>query len=433
MEREPSAVRRNAVGSALALAVLLAAVPAGAGAQDPTPKPSVLFWTDSVRQPGVETYANLVKDTVDVKIETVSTSDIPGKIQLFNQAGSGWPDAFFGEPSHVSLMTDPSYDFALELTPDLVGQDFLDAFGNGNNWCKIDGKTWCLKNDLAQTVLWYDKTIFDQLGLTVPTTMTEWAATAMTLKAAGYISGAIGDQNFYASYLWPSGCPMAGEVSHTEVRINSQDPMCTRVANLVQPLVDAGALDIRSSFDASFLSEVAQQGKVAMTFGPSWFGDFVIKPAASWAVPAGRITAAPMPIWEGDSVAHSGEWGGGIYVVSKHAQNPQAAVDAIKWMVSDPTYVKSGPTFPAYGPANKIWTARVATDPYYAADPAAAMTVQADLINPSVTPVRINIDEQIGSTLVLPITNGSSIQDAINSFDDSLTNLAQQAGYTVSQ
>jgi len=50
-----------------------------------------------------------------------------------------------------------------------------------------------------------------------------------------------------------------------------------------------------------------------------------------------------------------------------------------------------------------------------------------------VTPVRINIDEQIGSTLVLPITNGSSIQDAINSFDDSLTNLAQQAGYTVSQ
>ena len=95
-------MRRNAVGSALALAVLLAAVPAGAGAQDPTPKPSVLFWTDSVRQPGVETYANLVKDTVDVKIETVSTSDIPGKIQLFNQAGSGWPDAFFGEPSHVA-------------------------------------------------------------------------------------------------------------------------------------------------------------------------------------------------------------------------------------------------------------------------------------------------------------------------------------------
>lgn len=423
-------MRRNVTGSALALALALAALPAGAGAQD---KPQVLFWTDSVRQPGVETYRDLVKDTVDVKVETVSTSDIPGKIQLFNQTGSGWPDAFFGEPAHLALMTDPSFDYALELTPELVGQEFLDAFGNGNNWCKRDGKTWCMKNDLAQTVLWYDKTTFEELALTVPTTMAEWAATAMTLKEAGYISGAIGDQIFYAAYLWPSGCPMATEISPTEVRINSQDPKCTRVAELVQPLVDAGALDIRSNFDASFLAEVAQQGKVAMTFGPSWFGDFVIKPEASWAVPAGRITAAPMPIWEGDDVAHSGEWGGGIYVVSKHAKYPQAAVDAVKWMVSDPTYVKSGPTFPAYGPANKIWTERVATDPYFAADPAAAMTVQSELINPSVTPVRINIDEQIGSTLVLPISGGAPIQEAINSFNDSLANLAQQAGYTVTQ
>jgi len=170
-----------------------------------------------------------------------------------------------------------------------------------------------------------------------------------------------------------------------------------------------------------------------MTFGPSWFGDFDIRPEASWAVPAGEITAAPMPHWEGEDTAYSGEWGGGIYVVSKHAAYPQAAVDAIKWMVSDPEYVKTGPTFPAYGPANEIWTARVATDDYYAADPGAAMTAQADLINPSVTPVRINIDEQIGSTLVLPITEGSPIQEAIDNFANNLTQLAQVAGYTVSQ
>jgi len=250
-------MRRTVIGSTAALALVLVAVPVGTGlAQD---KPSILFWTDSVRQPGIEKYRDLMKDTVDVKVETVSTSDIPGKIQLFNQTGSGWPDAFFGEPSHIALMTDPSYDYALELTPELVGQDFLDAFGNGNNWCKIGDKTYCLKNDLAQTVLWYNTKIFTELGLTVPTTMEEWAATAMKLQGTGYVAGAIGDQNFYASYLWPSGCPMATEISPTEVRINSQDPKCTRVANLVQPLVDAGVLDNRSSFDASFLAEVAHR------------------------------------------------------------------------------------------------------------------------------------------------------------------------------
>lgn len=424
-------MRRTIIGTAAALAVALAAIPGAVGlAQD---KPQVLVWTDSVRQPGFEAYRDLVADTVDVKVEVIDIGQLLAKIQLANVAGSGWPDVVFAQPGNLALLQSPEVDWTLELTPELVGQEFLDGFGNANSWCVIDGKTYCFKNDLAQSVLWYDKTIFDELALTVPTTMTEWAAAAMTLQAAGYVSGAIGDQNFYASYLWPSGCPMASVISSTEVRINSQDPMCTRVAELIQPLVAAGALDTRSSFDAGFLADVAQQGKVAMTFGPSWFGDFVIKPEASWAVPAGRITAAPMPIWEGDAVAHSGEWGGGIFGVSKHAAFPQAAVDTIKWMVSDPEHVKSGPTFPAYGPANVIWTERVAADPYYAADPAAAMTVQSQLINPSVGPVRMDVDAQIGSTLALPITQGSPIQDAINQFNEGLANLAPSAGYSVSQ
>ncbi len=424
-------MRRTRIASTVAAALALGAVSTGVGvAQD---KPQVLIWTDAVRQPGFETYRDLVKDTVDVKVEVIADSDLVAKIQLANAAGSGWPDAAFVQPGYVALLQSPEIDWMLELTPELVGQEFLDGFGNANGWCVTEGKTYCLKNDLAQTVLWYDKATFDELGLTVPTTMTEWADTAMKLKEAGYISGAIGDQNFYASYLWPSGCPMAQVISSTEVRINAQDPKCTRVAELVQPLVDAGAIDTRSNFDAGFIQDVAKQGKVAMTFGPSWFGDFVIRPEGTWAVPAGRITAAPMPIWEGDDVAHSGEWGGAVFAVSKHAAHPQEAADAIKWMVSDPEHVKSGPTFPAYGPANKIWTERVATDPYYAADPTVAMTVQSQLINPSVGPVRMDVDAQIGSTLALPITQGAKIQDAINEFQAGLANLAPTVGYTVSQ
>ena len=219
----------------------------------------------------------------------------------------------------------------------------------------------CVKNDLAQTVLWYDTVTFEELGLTPPTTMDEFAATALTLHEKGYSTGAIGEQIFYAAYLWPSGCPVADVRSSTELYINSQDPKCTRVAELVQPLVDAGALDRRSPFDATFMSEVAQQGKVAMTLGPSWYGDFVIREPNTWNHPAGRIAAAPMPKWEGDDVAYSGEWGGGIFVAFQGSKYPQAAIDTLKWMVSDPEHVKTGPTFPAYGPANEIWTARVAT------------------------------------------------------------------------
>ena len=67
-------------------------------------------------------------------------------------------------------------------------------------------------------------------------------------------------------------------------------------------------------------------------------------------------------------------------------------------MVSDPEHVKTGPTFPAYGPANEFWTARVADDDYYVGDVGDAMTVQSQLIRPNVGPVRYPVDSEIGAT-----------------------------------
>ena len=424
-------MNRRFVGVAATMAFAISAVAPGAAvAQD---KPEVLVWTDSVRQPGFETYRDEVADTVDVQVQIEDINQVLGKIQLANQVGSGWPDVLWSDPSDLALLVSPQIDYALELTAENVGQEFLDAFGEGNGWCEIDGKVYCFKNDLAQSVLWYDSVTFDELGLTVPTTMEEWAETALSLEGTGFVAGALGDENMYASYLWPSGCPMGVPVegSDNQIRINSSDPNCTRVADLIQPLVDAEVLDRRGSFDAGFLADVAQAGKVAMTFGPSWFGDFVIKPEASWAVPAGRIAAAPMPIWEGDDVAHSGEWGGGLFIISKHSENPAAAIDTAKWMISNPDHVRSGPTFPAYIPANEIWTERVAEDPYYVGDPTEAMTIQSQLINPVVGPVRVDVYNQIGADLALPLIQGESVQAAIDQFAQTLKNLAPQVGYQV--
>ena len=175
-------MRSKVVGSAVAAAFALSVVVPGAAlAQE---KPQVLVWTDSVRQPGFEAYRDLVADEVDVKVEIQDINQVLGKIQLANQAGSGWPDVIFADPSDLALLVSPQIDYALEWTPELAGEGFLEDFGNANNWCVIDGKTWCVKNDLAQSVLWYDTVVFEELGLTVPTTMEEWAATAM--KLAGY-------------------------------------------------------------------------------------------------------------------------------------------------------------------------------------------------------------------------------------------------------
>lgn len=424
--------KRLALPLALMAVVGMAGCTAGSGdAGGGTPE--LLIWVDSVREPAAKAYQESVKGDVDVTVEVIDTAELLTKISLFNTTGSGWPDVVFaGGPNDVAILADPSNGYAANLS-ETVDESVFKSYDGANDWCLIDGDYYCLKNDLAQSVLWYDAVVFEELGLTVPTTMEEFATEAMKLEGTGYIAGAIGDQNYYASYLWPSGCPMAAADDSTTVRIDPDAEECTRVADLVQPLVDAGVLDTRSSFDAGFLADVAQAGKVAMTFGPSWFGEFVLRPESSWAIPEGHVAAAPMPIWDGNDQAYSGEWGGGIWMASSHSKFPDAAADAVTYLATDPELLADSVTFPGSGPAFEAWAERVGSDPYYASSPVPAMVQQATLINPSEKPVRYDIQGQVGAVLQTEINAGTPVAEATRKFQESLIQLAPGSGYKVTQ
>jgi multiple sugar transport system substrate-binding protein len=138
-----------------------------------------------------------------------------------------------------------------------------------------------------------------------------------------------------------------------------------------------------------------------------------------------------MPKWDGNDKAYSGEWGGGIWVMSSHSKFPDAAAEALTYLATDPTMMKDSVTFPGSAPAFQAWSKRVSGDAYYASDPVPAMVQQATLINPSEKPVRYDIGGQIGSTLVTEITAGTSIADSIRKFQESLIQLAPGSGYKV--
>lgn len=390
---------------------------------------SLLIWVDTVREPACQQFIESVADTIEVTCEVVGQEEILPKIQLSNTAGEGWPDVVFSPPNSAAIFAEESNGYALNLS-EYVDPAIIDDYNTANDWCLIEGSYYCLKNDLAQTVLWYDTVIFDELGLNVPTTMDNFAETALELQSSGYSAGAIGDQGFYAGYLWPSGCPMADVQDSTTVRINPDAPECSRVFDLVQPLLDAGALDSRSSFDAGFLEDVAGQEKVGMTMGPSWWGEFVIRPEDSWGISEGRMTAAPMPVWAGEDTGWSGEWGGGIWVASSHSANPQDAADAAVYLATDPDMREDKVTFPGSKPAFEKWAARVGADPYYASDPTVAMVEQASKIRQDNSPVRYDMRGQIG-VLQTELNGGASAEDATRVFMQSLIELAPGVGYTV--
>ncbi|WP_269937876.1 sugar ABC transporter substrate-binding protein [Arthrobacter sp. HY1533] len=403
----------------------------GSAGGDAAGKPEILVWVDATREPAAKTYKAAVEGKVDVKIEVIDPTTLISKIQLFNTTKKGWPDVVFsGAPNDFATWADPANGYAAPLN-ETVSKEVQDGYGTANDWCKIDGKIYCLKNDLAQNVLWYDTKTFKELGLTVPKTMEEFASTAMKLKGTGYIAGTVANNALFNGFLWPAGCSMADVVDSGTIRIAPGSKECTEVTDLLQPLVDAGVMETQDPFDAGFLKKYPQAGKVAMTVGPSWFGEFVFKPADSWGIPEGRMTAAEMPKWAGQDKAYSGEWGGGVWVASSHAKFPQAAADAVSFLATDDSIQKDAVTYPAYGPALKVWKEKISADKYYAADPIPAMAAQAERISPAVKPVRFNADGAVTSVLSTQVIGGAKLATAVTDFQKNMAQLAEASGYKV--
>ena len=397
-------------------------------------KPKLLIWTDSVRKPGNDQYAK-AHPQYDIKVELNAT--LISKVQLFNRVKKGWPDMYFdGAPNLVALQQSAQFGYARDLTP-LFPASYWKSFGAANDWCKINGKMYCVKNDLAHTVLYYDQKLMDEFKYKVPTTMDEFKTIALDMAKnhPGYNVGHMGNGEIYQGWLWPSGCPMATAKGNA-ITSNPKDEKCTRAVTMVQELLDAGALKKEGSFSADAQKD-NQAGKMLMNIGPSWWGDYVIKPAGSFGVPAGRINIAPTPKWPGETKNWSGAWGGGVYMISSHSSpaNAKIAAEMIMYSTMDPKFVVSDAmvTYPAFPPSAKLWTADRAKAGYYVdgANTAKVFYDSSLLIRPNVTPVRFNIDSFVDAQGA-DIAAGKKVADAFAKFMSSIESAATQAGYEVS-
>ncbi|SDT08746.1 carbohydrate ABC transporter substrate-binding protein, CUT1 family [Streptomyces sp. TLI_053] len=433
----PAAFRRALTCAAAALTVLVAGCSSGAGATKSDgsitsdANETLLVWTDPTRQAGFEQFQKAHPD-IKMKIETYDGNALLTKMKLFNRTGKGWPDILFdGRTTRIAQWTDPSMDYAQPLDA-LVPQDVRAQFGSSNDPCTADGKLYCLRNDLAQTVLWYDKTLMDQFGYQVPKTWDEYRTLGerVAKEHPGYIIGSAGSQFSYYDYFWASGCPIQQVTGPKKVHIDLKDPRCTRVAELLDPLVKAGSVTGVGLFDPE-MAQLGKQGKVLMLPGASWLGDFLFKPENLFATPNGRIAAAPYPSWQGETTNWSGSVGGGIYVVSRHSKNMKGAAEVVQWMTTSTDYQKTAPTYPAYGPAAKAWAERLAGDKFYAADPFPVMEQQSAKVNPVESPTSYDVEGAFTEVLVPSVRSGAGIAAALDALQTRLVNLAKADGYVV--
>ncbi|MFF3871754.1 ABC transporter substrate-binding protein [Streptomyces sp. NPDC001978] len=433
--------RLSAAAVGLACALTLTACSGGLRQADKAAPPStdpdapVVVWADATRVPMVEAYK---KAHPKAKIDLVTVPNESGyvqtKVQLANRAGKGWPDVVFTGGGDIAELQAAPYNWAAPLDK-LVKPEIVEAFAKSSvSGCTIDGKLYCLQNDLAQTVLWYDKGLMDKFGYTVPATWKQYQelGAKVVREHPGYVVGALGAQGMMYTYYQASGCPLTEVKSKSEVRIDAGAVECTRVDKLLQPMLDNGSVSRLDPFDPGFV-KLGTQRKLLMLPFASWAGDFAFKP--TFKTPAGQLAAAPMPTWEGETEGYSGQVGGGEWAIGRHAANPQGAADLITWLTTDIGLQKKQPTYPAYGPAAQAWTQAKASDRYYAEDPSPVFIKQASLIreNWNYSRYGATLTNGYNETVAKGLQDGGKLSDLMNTFAGNLTKAAEDAGYKVTK
>ncbi|SDM81362.1 ABC transporter substrate-binding protein [Actinacidiphila guanduensis] len=432
-----------AAGSALLLATLAACgggTSTGGGSQGFSPVKQtggkLTVWVDSSRLAAAKLYQ---KENPSVKMDIVTyDGDANGsnylrtKVSLFNRTRKGWPDVVFSSQNNETSWAVQA-GFTAPLNKGLIPSSTLAGWAKGaNDPCTVDGTVYCLRNDLAQTVLWYNTALMKKWHYTVPTTWEQYEALGkkVATEHPGYLVGSAGDPFTPEIYMWPGKCGANNVTGPKAVTVKATDANCKRMASLLDTLVANKTLSTSSVFSSDFDKNAA--GKLLMMPGPSWYGGSLFQ--STFKTPAHQIAVAPTPQWAGDSSPATGDVGGGTWLLSAHSTNLKAATKFLTWVTTSNDYQgKIAPGYPAYAPAAKAWLANQAASGYYANDITAPLQKAADQVWPGWGYGQFSQEAIWAATVTPGQTAGKSIVSLLPAWQKAIVNYARADGYTVSQ
>lgn len=277
---------------------------------------------------------------VTVKLVNAGTSnDEYTKLQNAIKAGSGAPDV-----AQVEYFALPQFALANSLTD-------LSKYGFGSLKSKYSASTWGsvnfngaidgLPQDSGPMALFYNKTIFDKYGLTVPKTWDDYIADAKKLHAADptkYITNDAGDAGLTTSLIWQAG-GHPYKTDGTKVTINLQDAGSKKWADTWNQLVEPGLVSITPSWSDAWWKSLSD-GTLATLVTGAWMpGNLETGALGS----AGDWRVAPLPTYDGTPA--TAQNGGGAQVVLKQSKNQLVAAGFLKWLNAGggvPVFLKGG-------------------------------------------------------------------------------------------
>lgn len=287
-------------------------------------------WTPSAEAQVAAFEAKYPNVTVNLVNAGTNTEEYT-KLQNAIKAGSGAPDVV-----QIEYYAFPQFalsDSLLDLAP--YGFADLEDDYSAGPWGSVDfdGKIYGLPQDSGPMALFYNKTVYDQFGIAVPTTWDEFIAAGKQLQAADptkFIAADTGDSGFTTSMIWQAGGQPFQTTDGTNITIDLQDEGSKLFADTWNQLLEGGLLaDIPAWSDEWFKG--LGDGTIASLVIGAWMPGVL---ESSVADGAGDWRVAPMPTYDGTPV--SAENGGGGQAVTKQSKNPALAAAFLKWLNNDP-------------------------------------------------------------------------------------------------
>ncbi|MFB6710496.1 extracellular solute-binding protein [Streptomyces sp. NPDC056333] len=329
-------MRRGITATALVAALALAATACGSDDKsDGSSKSSgelsgtVTWWDTSTVGSEDKVFKKIAEDfekqhpKVDVKYVNVPFGEAQNKFKNAAQSGSGAPDVIRSEVAWTPEFADLGYLAPLDGTPALQkADDFLKQAAAST---KYNGKTYAVPQVIDSMGIFYNKKIFKEAGVEVPTTVDQLKTVSekikeKTGKTGLYLRG--DDAYWFLSFLYGEGGDL---VDASTKSVTVDNPEGVKAMKVVKDLVDSGAAKTDATDGWENMQSSFKDGKVAMIINGPWavadtYAGKEFKDKANLGV-------APVPAGSAAQGAPQGGHNLAVYAGSKNLDASYAFVD----------------------------------------------------------------------------------------------------------
>ncbi|MER6478512.1 ABC transporter substrate-binding protein [Streptomyces filamentosus] len=321
--------------------------------------------------PGMDKVAALWNaEHPDIQItvqKQASGDDLVTKIITAAKAHKG-PDLVQAE--YQALPTLVSNDALADISDEVQGAEKHFAPGVWQQTTFGGDAVYALPQDSGPLMFFYRKDLFEQYGLTVPTTWDQFAETARALKKKApkkaLTTFSANDAGLFAGLSQQAGAKWWTFEGDTW-KVGVDDAATKKVTDFWGGLVAEGAVDNQPMYTPAWnnaLNTGEQLAWVSAVWAPGVLTTAAPDTKGKWAM-------APLPQWSAGENA-TGSWGGSSTAVTTDSKYKAAAAQFATWLNTDPealaALVKESGIYPAATAAQTSGALAKAPD-YFAGQP----------------------------------------------------------------